>query len=118
MTTAILDAVGFFREHAGFGYNPATETPEQGRERCARELADAEARLKAGPYYVDHEPDDVPWDGDVPWAGPVWIVRLWSVAGTGEPELIGSLGSVACDDGDPYLRVVAAQLAAEHLPAA
>lgn len=33
----------FFFETAGFSYDPKTETPEQGRTRCAIQLADAEA---------------------------------------------------------------------------
>ena len=32
----------FFYENAGYSYDPKTETPEQGRIRCARDLADAE----------------------------------------------------------------------------
>ena len=32
----------FFYEHAGYSYNPQTETPEQGRMRGAIELAQAE----------------------------------------------------------------------------
>lgn len=32
----------FFYDHAGYGYNPATETAEQGRENTARGLARAE----------------------------------------------------------------------------
>jgi hypothetical protein len=33
----------FFYEHAGYSYDPKTETAEQGRIRCAMELARAEA---------------------------------------------------------------------------
>ena len=28
----------FFYDHAGWSYDPKTETPEQGRERCAKDL--------------------------------------------------------------------------------
>lgn len=107
----------FFFEHAGFSFDPKTETPDEGRWGCARSLAAAESRLKAGPFYVDHEPDSEPWDADVEWDGPVWVVSLYRVDGSAEPELLGSLGGVGCEDGDPYLRVVAAQLADEYLPA-
>src|SRR5581483_11552500 len=48
MTTATQsDAVAFFREHAGFSYDAKRETAEQGRERCARDLATAEAAYRA-----------------------------------------------------------------------
>lgn len=109
------EAEQFFMRHAGWSYDPETETPEQGMIRGARQLAAAEARFKAGPYFANHEPDDQPWDGDEPYDGPLWIVSLYSVAGTSEPELIGSLGSVACEADDPYMRVVIAELASEHI---
>src|SRR4051812_20711304 len=102
------DREQFFYDHAGYGYDPKAETAEQGRERCARELAAAETRLLAGPYFVGIEPDSTPWDGDVPYDGPLWTVALYSVADTDQAELIGSLSSVACEAGDDYLRVVAA----------
>lgn len=104
----------FFYENAGFSYRP-DETPEQGRARCARVLAMAEKKLIIGPYFVSHEPDDQPWDGDVPYDGPLWIVSLWNVADTTEPVRLASLSGVACEESDPYMRVVAAELAAEHL---
>lgn len=114
----LLDnAVSFFYEHAGYSYDPAKETAEHGRNRMAHTLATAEERLKSGPYYVDHIPDDMPWDGDTPYDGPLWIVRLWSVADSDTPELLGCLGGVACESDSPYMRVVAAELAAEHIPA-
>lgn len=109
------EAEQFFYDNAGWSYDPATESEEEGRWRCARVLAEAEARLKAGPYFVDHEPDDLPWDGDVPYDGPLWIVTLYSVAGNLDGEILGSLSSVACEADDPYMRVVAAELASEWL---
>lgn len=111
----MTEAERFFYEHAGWSWDPATETEEEGRLRCARELAAAEARLKAGPFYVGWVPDDVPWDGDVPYDGPLWIVQLWSVADSAGPELLGAIGSVAEEDGGPYLRVVAAELADQYI---
>lgn len=112
------EAEQFFFDNAGFSYDPETETPDEGKWRCARVLAEAEARLKAGPYFVGHEPDDQPWYGDFPYDGPLWFVTLYSVAGNVEgDEILGSIGSVACEAGDPYMRVVAAELASEYLPA-
>lgn len=109
------EAEQFFYEHAGYSYDRATETAEQGRRRGARVLAMAEKKLINGPYFVSREPDPDPWDGDVPYDGPLWVITLWSVAGTAEPVALASLGSVACEPSDSYMRVVAAELAAEHL---
>jgi hypothetical protein len=47
-----MNAKAFFYKHAGYGYNPATETPEEGRLRCATELAEAESVAKARGWQV------------------------------------------------------------------
>lgn len=114
--TSMTDAQMFFYNNAGYSYDMATETPDDGRLRAARLLADAESRLKAGPYFVSIEPDDEPWDGDVPYDGPIWLVTLWSVEDESRPVLLDSIGSVACEQGDDYLRVIAAELALESIP--
>jgi hypothetical protein len=116
MDRARKEALRFFMDHAGYSYDPATETPFQGRWRTAKALTDAERRLKAGPFYVTTEPDDMPWDADVPWDGPVLVVTLWSVDGSDTPTMLGSLSGIGAYEGDPYLRVVAAELADEYLP--
>lgn len=36
----------FFLKHAGYSHNPATESPMQGRVRCARQLAAAERKAR------------------------------------------------------------------------
>lgn len=38
------EAVQFFHKHAGWSYDPKRETRDEGRLRCARELAEAERR--------------------------------------------------------------------------
>jgi len=106
----------FFYDNAGYSYMPARETEEEGRVRCARELARAEDCLKAGPYYIQITDDPEPWDGCEPYEGPLYIVSLYSVENDIQPALIGSLGSVACEsEDDPYIRVVSAELALEHI---
>jgi len=115
-TEALTDTEQFFYDHAGWSYNRGTETPEEGRARGARKLAAAERRLKDGPYYVNYKPDDQPWNGDEPYDGPLWIATLWSVAGSTSGEVLGAIGSVPAELGDPYMRVIAAELADEHLP--
>lgn len=124
----VTPAEQFFYENAGWSYDPATETEEQGRRRGAVALARAEERMKAGPYFVDVEPDPEPYDGDVPYDGPLKVVNLWQMADPTRPEflwqmtdptrpeLLGCIGGIACEEGDPYLRVVAAELALEYLP--
>lgn len=59
-------AAAFFYRCAGFAWDPATETEENGRRRCARELADAERvyRRACGRADVACE-----WSGDADaWA--------------------------------------------------
>lgn len=113
----LTPAEQFFYDNAGYCHNPATETEEQGRRSGAVALARAEERMKAGPYLINVEPDPEPYDGDAPYDGPTWVVTLHSVADSTRPEPLGSVGGVACYEGDPYMRVVAAELASEYLPA-
>ncbi len=109
----------FFAEHAGVGYQPRVETFEQGQRRGARELAAAERwLLDSADLRVGIEDDPFPWDGDVPWDGPLYVVSIWRDRwpDSDEPQCVASLGSVAVDGLDaPYLRVVAAELADELL---
>lgn len=107
----------FFYHNAGFSWSRDRETKEEGRIRTAKMLAAAEQRLLDGPYYISWQPDDRPWDGDIPYDGPLWVVTLWTVEGMASPQILGSLGGVACEEHDSYFRVVAAELAAEHIPA-
>lgn len=115
--TARHKALRFFLDHGGYWYNPNEETEFQGRWRSARALADAEQRMRTGDYYIDIEPDPLPWDGDMPYDGPLWIVSLWKGVAPWDRELLGSLSGVAAEADAPYLRVVAAELAAEYIPA-
>jgi hypothetical protein len=115
MTIELTATEKFFYDHAGVSYHPDRETYEQGRIRGAKELRRAENKLRSGPFFVTIEPDDVPWDGDEPYDGPLWVVTLFSTDMSTTPRVVGSIGSVACDEGDPYLRVVAAELAFEYL---
>lgn len=106
----------FFYDHGGYSFKPGEETREQGRRRCARELAAAEQRLNDGPFFVAVERDPEPMEGKSD--EPQWIVGLFTVAGVSEPMCLGSLGAVDCPADDPYLRVVAADLADELIPVA
>jgi hypothetical protein len=109
----------FFYEHAGYSYDPANETPEQGRRRGAEELARASlegfARHWSAVWEIDPDITSRDWDTDSP-EHETWVCYVYDEHG----EPIGSLGGVdfgpdGDPTGDPYARVVEAELAAEHL---
>lgn len=120
------EAERFFYDHAGYSHGPE-ETAEQGRERCARELAAAEAAALAAGWWATTEEDPDVMDDD---AGSRELVEsgqavnltvvLWGPPEAdvliGRPVEHGSLGGVVvASDTDPYVRVVAAELAAEAI---
>ena len=120
-------AVEFFKAQAGYGYNPETETPDEGKQRCAEQLAQAETLAKQLGYFAVWEQDQdgcvgcdcqspdcacsngdeheclvcLLYDGSKPLDEGV----MWPVA---------SLGSV-CQPSREYMRVVEAELALEAL---
>ncbi len=102
------DAVAFFLENAGYSYDPATETKRQGSLRSARELADAERWLVEQPgFQVEWQPDE---ESAGEWGCIVTVNgernSLWGIdfADGAEPW------------GEPYARVVVAELAHELMP--
>jgi len=116
MTRAELtDAEQFFYDHAGYSHGP-DETPGQGRERCARELAQAEqwAQLVGAEFQWeddwsiishvaefdadDHEPDTCE-------SCSLVVTGVWRA----------SLGCID-DATDDYRRVIEAELASEAMP--
>jgi hypothetical protein len=109
----------FFYEHAGWGYFQGKETPEEGRLSGARELARAEKASKDRGWWVEWRQDDMPFDDDVhdPNEYGYIAVLFCTVPFSGGREPLDSLGAIDAEDGDPYRRVVAAQLALEALTA-
>lgn len=105
----------FFYDNAGYGYNPLNETAEQGRVHCAEALARAEARRKLEGGWVSWEDEPDPFDDDA--HGPDeygYHAVLWQYdAEADRPVSLGSLGMVDAGPGDPYRRVVEAELALE-----
>ena len=91
----------FFFEHAGYSYDPKTETPEQGRTRCALRLAEAEAEADRRGWWVEWIADDAE-EGE-----PRWCALLRDSSS----RVLDALGGIDVCDG-PYARVVAAELAA------
>jgi hypothetical protein len=126
--------VQFFYDNAGWwSYQPSTETPEQGRERCAQSLANAEAWVKAYPrtMWFEWEHDDDADDSfvdtwDEPDARAQWDAVEHTVEGCvlyappenghGKPRVVASLWGIF-DATPEYRRVVEAELADEALTA-
>lgn len=124
MTTTTARPAEFFHEHAGWSYDPKTETPEQGRQRCAEALAKADAALRsaidAGTARILWMHDDNP---DLSWADADTLEkivnRVWTVEGCvlerkcefGEFHHVESLWGIVGPDDDPYRHVVEAELA-------
>ena len=119
----------FFYDNAGYSYDPATQSQEQGRIECARLLADAETEAFNRSYWfiwdTDSDSRSADWidadeDGGAnrdPWI--TWQCAIVEhVEGCGQPRTLASLGGIDFGrDGDPstsdYSRVVQAELAAE-----
>lgn len=110
-------AYHFFLASAGYSYNPKTETPMQGRIRCAQMLAHHERRAReAGcsfEWTIDPDSTSADWtDDDSPW-------QAWQcVARDSEGAIFASLHGIDFGHdgepwGDPYRRVVEAELAGE-----
>lgn len=109
-------AYHFFYTNAGWSYDPAVETKAQGRARCAKALARAEARaLDSGLRYVWHVDSNASSRDFCDKDYPLWACMLVR----GESEILESLGGIDFGEngqpwGDPYKRVVEAELALEH----
>jgi len=107
----------FFYDYAGFNYDPKTETPEEGRRRCAFNLAEAEEKARNDErrvYFqwdIDPDIDSSDFDDENP-VRELYICKMY-VNG----HLGSCLGGIDLDPNnpfvDPYLRVVEAELALE-----
>ena len=116
----------FFLKHAGYSYNPQTETKEQGRRRCAKALAQAERQAhdegfsfewSVDPYINSSEWIDDDEDGGKncdPWQ--TWQCLVRDPAGRIVSSLHGiDFGRDGEPWGNPYRRVVEAELALDTL---
>lgn len=111
-----MTAYQFFKKHAGFSYGTG-ETPEQGRRRCARELAAAErAAADAGVEFLWEQDDTTneEWEG----AEGAPFYYTWVCIARVDGETFASCGGIDFGRdrepwGDPYKRVMEAQLACE-----
>ena len=106
----------FFYSHAGYSYDLKTETPAQGKARCAKSLARAAAMARdTGLRCVwSIDPDSNASDFCDKYYP---LYRCFLVRG--ESEILASLHGIDFGEtgqpwGDDYARVVEAELAAEH----
>ena len=115
-----VDPVAFFAEHAGYSYDPRTQTPEEGRLECARKLADAERRGSDAGISFQWKHDDITnaefEDTDAPY--PLWLCLCFDENGS----VVASVGGVdfgrdGVPQSDPYRRVVEAEMALEAMDA-
>lgn len=102
----MTNATAFFLKHAGWSYGPQTE----GRARCAEQLAAAEAWASSEGYMIEWRPDD---SSDEPGD---WGCALHDPDG----QVVESLWGIGFESGEPwgepYARVVAAELALQAMP--
>ena len=120
-----MNAYQFFLKHAGYSYDPKTETVMQGRIRGARALAKDERDARNGGFtYVwsidemstsaEFDNDDFNGSNSDPW-------QLWQCAMlNAEGRIVNSLhgidfGRDGSPWGDAYRRVVEAELAGEGM---
>lgn len=113
-----MNAYQFFLRHAGYSYDPKTQTSMQGRIQYARQLADAERKARNESFSYRWTVDDI-YSNEFSDESPAW--QLWSCSMyNADGQLVNSLGGVDFGhDGnpwsDPYRRVVEAELAIDGL---
>lgn len=110
-TRTLSPAAAFFFEHAGYSYNTKTETPEEGRTRCAESLAAAEEAYTDAHAWADvtcdWEDDNNPEDSE---SETVECARM----SDGNGDTLACLCGIEDADAN-YRRVVRAELASECL---
>lgn len=109
----MANSIAFFAEHAGFSWDPKTETPAQGAAKCAEALAKAEAWLASQPgHQIEWRQDDNDDRSGIEHDGPLFGCIVTLADGRSESLCGIDLGANG-DLGDPYTRVVVAELASE-----
>ncbi len=104
----------FFFSQAGYSYDAKVETPEQGKLRCAIQLAQAEVWAAAHgvtfKWMPDEDADPTDWDGE----GPIGESAEGCVAKCASGGVLESLWGI-WDASEEYRRVVQAELALEAM---
>lgn len=105
----------FFKQYAGWSYDPKKETPAQGKDRGARRLAAAERKASLAGFAFQWQLDPCTDSSDFSNERPPW--KLWQcLMLDAEGECRQSLHAIDFGRdkepwGDPYRRVVEAELA-------
>jgi hypothetical protein len=110
-------AQAFFHKHAGFSYDPACETIDEGKTRCAYALAQSEQWAQDSGYtygwMIDEIGDSSEFSDDEP-AWQLWVCDMYDETGAHVTSLGGiDFGRDGSPWHDPYRRVVEAELALE-----
>lgn len=104
----------FFYQHAGYAYDPTTESKTAGRRRCARALAQAEAWAQTHGLTFEWTHDD---DANLSWMTPEEQAQphevLCCVARYRDGAIAACLGGIIDADDRTYGRVIEAELALE-----
>lgn len=113
--TGILVATAFFYLNAGWSYDPQTESSEDGRTRCAQSLALAEFQALSRGWSFQWELDGMT---NREWTDEGEETATWQCTARDENgEVRGALCGIDFASGepwgDPYRRVVEAELALE-----
>lgn len=116
MSARPQSAVRYFMEWAGISWKPPEETQAQGRYRGARRLAAAERWARNAGLTFEWALDgytSAEWTDEAPpW--PTWECIARDASGRVVASLMGiDFGRDGSPWGDPYRRVVEAELAAE-----
>ena len=137
--TPVSEGERFFYDHAGWGYRPDRETPEEGRWRGARQLRAAELHAEREGWWVEWDYESDPMEDDIEREED--YDQFVAILRDSEGDILGSLGSIDLGPGqvfgydarphsfeggplageplrkvyDPYVRVVAAELALEAI---
>ena len=107
-----LASVKFFVEHAGFSYDPKTQTEAEGRLQCAERLADADDILMLAMRVGDVS---VSWCDDERMGDePDDVESVESCVIEINGEIVASLFAIWDADAN-YRRVIRAELALECL---
>jgi len=107
--------IQFFYDHAGWSHDPQIETSEQGRRKCAELLARVTSRAFNDGVYFDWSIDPCIDSSDFssksnPWS--LWVCRMYDSNGNMVDSLCAiDFGRDGSPHGDPYKRVVEAELA-------
>lgn len=113
-----MEAYWFFYENAGVSWNPKTQTQEEGRREGAEALLKAEfwANKKGCSFDWDHCDTTSREFTDEGEEYPLWRCVMRDLAGNVVASLSGiDFGLNGEPWGDPYRRVVEAELALEYM---